>query len=637
MSASADNQFEFKAETQRVLSLVINSLYTRSEVFLRELISNASDALDKARFLQLTDKEAREQEGEPGIDIELDTDAKTLTVRDNGIGMTREEVIDNLGTIAHSGSGEFLEKYAELSKKGDHDVALELIGQFGVGFYAVFMVATRVDVQTLSMKTGEPVLWRSNGEGHFTVLEGDRKKPGTEIVVHLKEECAEYAEKWRLEAIIQKYSDFVMFPIRIDGEVANQSSALWRTPRSKVSDEQHQEFFKHLSGSRSGDKPLATIHYSVDAPVQFSALLYVPEKRTPDLFQMQKDSSFGPRLYAQRVMIMDHCESLLPSYMRFVIGVVDSEDLTLNVSRETLQENRTVKQIEQQLSKQVLKGLEDLAKEDADAYQTVWNEFGQIFKEGLSSDWKNKDRIAGLCRFGSLKSDEEKLISLDDYLEAKDEEQTSIYYMTGVSRAQVVSSAHLEVFRNKDIDVLLMCDPIDEWVAQSLPEYKGVKLKSVVHGELDDLASTDDEDAAEGDEGKEVLEAAAKAVKSALGNRVSEVRLSTRLTETASCLVSKEGNPGANFERIMKLLDKSSLEQKRILELNPKHAIVKNLAALVAKDTSEKRPLSSHVQLWSELLFDQALLGEGVVEDPATLVKRIQALLVESSNRVVGD
>ena len=635
MSASTDSQFEFKAETQRVLSLVINSLYTHSEVFLRELISNASDALDKARFLQLKDKEAREQEGEPGIDIELDKEAKTLTLRDNGVGMTRDEAIEHLGTIARSGTSDFLEKFAELNKKGDKD-ALELIGQFGVGFYSVFMVASRVDVHTLSMKGGEPVLWRSTGEGHFTVLAGDRKTAGTDIVVHLKEECEEYAEKWRVEAIIKKYSDFVMFPIRIDGEVANQSSALWRSPRSSVTEEQHQEFFKLVSGGRSGDKPLATIHYSVDAPVQFSALLYVPEKRTPELFQMQKESSFGPRLYAQRVMIMENCDSLLPGYMRFVVGVVDSEDLTLNVSRETLQDNRTVKQIEQQLSKQVLKSLAALAKDDSDGYETMWREFGQIFKEGLTADWKNKEAIAELCRFPSLKSGG-KLMSLDDYLEAKDEKQTSIYYITGVSPEQLVTSPHLEVFRNKDVDVLLLCDPIDEWVAQSLPEYKGVALKSVVHGELDDLAASDEEETPEQVEGKEELETAIKAVQSALGDRVGEVRLSTRLTETASCLVSKEGTPGANFERIMKMLDERSHEQKRILELNPKHPIVTNLAKLVARDTAAKRPLSSQVQLWSELLYDQALLGEGVVKDPATLVKRMQDLLVESSNRVVED
>ncbi len=626
--AADGTEFEFKAEVQRVLSLVINSLYINSEVFLRELISNASDALDKARFLGLADQDnVTEQEGEPGISITLDSEQNTLTIEDNGVGMTREDCIAQLGTIAHSGTGEFIDKFSKLTESKDKDKALELIGQFGVGFYSAFMVASRVDVDTLSMKKdAEFVLWRSTGAGSFNVLAGTRDKPGTRIVLHLKEDAKEFASKWRVEAVIKKYSDFVMFPIRIDDEVVNKSSALWRTARSEVTEEQHEEFFKHITQGRVGDKPLARVHYAVDAPVQFSALLYVPEKAGADLFIPQKERE-GLRLYAKRVLIMESCDTLLPIYLRFVRGVVDSEDLTLNVSRETLQENHTVKQIEQQLTKQLLKELGRIADDEAKAYETIWKEFGQVLKEGISVDWKNKDAIAGLCRFETLKSKTGELISLKQYLEAKAEDQEEIWYINGPSRQQVESSPHLEVFRKKDIDVLLLTDPIDEWVVKGLAEFEGTKLKSVVHGDLD-LGEQEERD--EDDEKK--LGGAVAAVAAALGDRVSEVRLSKRLTETASCLVSKEGDPGANLERLMKMMDERAQEKARILEINPTHPFVKNLATLVDKDKN-----SSRIQGYAEMLFDQALLSEGVVEDPAKLVKRIQDLLVESSSKAIGD
>ncbi len=622
---SADQtEYEFKAEVQRVLSLVINSLYINSEVFLRELISNASDALDKARFLGLADQDnVIEQEGEPGIAITLDSENSTLTIEDNGVGMTRDETISELGTIAHSGTGEFVDKFAKLTDAKDKDKALELIGQFGVGFYAAFMVATRVDVDTLSMKKGsEPVLWRSSGAGSFNVMPGERNKPGTRVVLHLKEEAKEFGDRWRVEAVIKKYSDFVMFPIRIDDDVVNESSALWRTARSEVTDEQHKEFFKHITQGRVGDEPLATVHYAVDAPVQFSALLYVPEKAAPDLFIPQKERE-GLRLYAKRVLIMESCDTLLPIYLRFVRGVVDSEDLTLNVSRETLQENRTVKQIEQQLTKQLLKELGRIADEDAERYETIWKQFGLVLKEGVSVDWKNKDIIAGLCRFESLKGKAEELTSLHQYVEAKAEDQEEIWYINGPSRQHVERSPHLEVFRDKDIDVLLLTDPIDEWVVQGLAEFEGAKLKSVVHGQLD---LGDQEERDEADEKK--LAGAVAAITAALGDKVGEVRLSNRLTETASCLVSKEGDPGANLERIMKIMDDRAAEKARILEINPTHPLVKNFATLIDEDKNSPR-----IQLYSEMLFDQALLSEGVVEDPAKLVKRIQDLLVEATSK----
>lgn len=623
-------QFEFKAETQRVLSLVINSLYTNSEVFLRELVSNASDALDKARYLRLAEKDTVvDAEGEAEIAITLDEDAKTITIEDNGVGMTRDEVIENLGTVAKSGTDLFVERLSKLDKSEEKSKALDLIGQFGVGFYAVFMVASRVDVETLSIKKDEkPVLWRSDGQGTYTMLDGEREQPGTKIVVHLKEDAEEFAKKWRIQAIIKKYSDFVMFPIRLDGDVVNKSSALWRMPRSEVTEEQYAEFFKHVTQSRYGDKPLSTIHYSVDAPVQFSALLFIPEKAGMDLF-VQDRQKVGLRLYARRVLIMEVCDSLLPTYLRFVRGVVDSEDLTLNVSRETLQENRTVKQMEAQLTKQVLKELARIADDDTERYEKLWKQFGQVLKEGLSVDFKNRDALANLCRFETLQGGKGVLKSFKDYVGNMAAEQKEIFYISGPGREHVVASPHLEVFRKKNIDVMFFVDPIDEWVANALTTYESHALRSVAHGELD----LGDEDAAEEkkDEGsKAQLDAAVAAIKAALGSKVDEVRLTNRLTETASCLVSRKGDPGANLERIMKMLDEGAQEKKRILEVNPEHVFVQNLAKLIEKDAESPR-----ISLWSEMLYDQALLSEGVVEDPAQLVKRIQDLLVESSRHEV--
>jgi len=636
---SASTEFEFKAQVQRVLSLVINSLYTNSEVFLRELISNASDALDKARFLQLTDKEAREQEGEPAIKISLDSDNNTLTIEDNGVGMTRQEVIENLGTIARSGTSDFISQFAELTKEEDKERAIELIGQFGVGFYAVFMVASRVDVHTLSMKQGaEPVLWRSSGEGSFNVLSDDRDTAGTRVVLHLKQDAAEFAQSWRVQRVIEKYSDFVMFPIEVDGAVANKSSALWRTPKSQVTEEQHAEFFKHITQSRFGDSPLMTVHYAVDAPLQFAALLYVPQQAPPDIFHFQKERP-GLRLYAKRVLIQENCESLTPVYLRFLRGVVDSEDLQLNVSRETLQDNRTVKQIEQQLTSRTLKGLANLAEEDPDKYAGFWEQFGAVLKEGVSVDFKNKDKIADLCRFRTMRNDD-KLVSLKQYVDTKPAAQDKIFYITGTDLEQVRRSPHLEMFRDKDVDVLLLTDPIDEWVVTALAEYDGCKLTSVVHGEID-LSNEDEDEDGDGDEEakskseeekdvEESLDGAVEAIAKVLADKVGAVRASKRLTQTAACLVSKEGDPGANLERLMKMLDDSAATKKRILEVNPKHAFVRNIAKLVAQD-----PESSRLKLYSEMLYDQALLSEGVVENPVELAERMQQLLVEVSGQAV--
>jgi molecular chaperone HtpG len=614
-------EMPFQAEVQQVLGLVINSLYANQEVFLRELISNASDALDKARFLALTQKDATEPEGPPKIQIRLDDEARTLTIEDNGLGMTREEVVQNLGTIARSGSLEFLKANASaLNKK---DGALQLIGQFGVGFYAAFMVANRVDVRTRSMLPGEgPVLWRSGGAGSFTVAPGDRATPGTEIVLHLKEDCREFTKAWRIKEIIRKYSDFVQFPIEVNGESANRSAALWTLPKAQVTEEQHAEFFRHLTGGFEGEAPLLHIHYSVDAPVQFHALLYVPEKAPFDGFQREQK---GLRLYAKRVLILEDCTKLTPVYLRFLRGVVDSEDLSLNVSREMLQQDRALTQIEQQLTKQALKALKELAEGDPEKYARLWGEFGKVLKEGISVDWKNKDALAELLRFESMQTPAGKLVSLKQYLDAMPESQKEIYYVTGLGRRAVEQSPHLEAFKKRGYDVLFLVDPIDEWVVKSLPDYEKRKLKSVAHGDID-LGEEPNKPEGEATEAP----AAVAAVKKALGDKVKDVRVSRRLTDSASCLVAAEGDPGANFERIMKLMDQASPEAKRILELNPAHPIVKNLNAL-----AEKNPDSERVASFAELLLDQALLAEGVVQNPAELVKRLQGLLTEVSAAAV--
>lgn len=616
-------EMPFQAEVQQVLGLVINSLYANKEVFLRELISNASDALDKARFLQLTQKDVTEQAGEAGISIKLDEAARTLTIADNGIGMTRDEVIQNLGTIARSGSLEFLKLNADALRKKDVG-GVQLIGQFGVGFYAAFMVADRVDVRTRSMLPGaEPTIWRSTGTGSFTVAVGEREDPGTEIVLHLKEECLEFAKEWRIKDIIRKYSDFVQFPIHVDGELANRSKAVWSLPKSQVDAEQHAEFYRHITGGDEGETPLLTIHWSVDAPVQFNALLYVPEKAPSDLFDRHRK---GLRLYAKRVLIVEDCEKLTPAYLRFLRGVVDSEDLSLNVSREMLQEDKTLAQIEQQLTRQVLKSLKELAESEPTKYLAFWAEFGKVLKEGLTLDWKNKDALADLCRFESMKTEAGKLISLKEYVAAMPEAQKDIYYVTGMGRRAVEQSPHLEAFRKRGYDVLFFIDPIDEWVSRALFNYEKKNLKSVAHGDVD-LG----EDKTEEAKPEEDVGAAVAAVKKALGDKVKDVRVSKRLTDSASVLVAADGDPGANFERIMRMMDKEGVTAKRILELNASHPIVKNLSALAAKDAD-----APQLGQWAEMLFDQALLAEGVVEDPARLVKRFQDLLIEVSNAAVA-
>ena len=615
-TSSASTEYPFVAEVQKVLTLVIDSLYANKEVFLRELVSNASDALDKGRFYQLSHEDSKKQDGEARIDIKVDEAAKTITIDDNGIGLTREEVIENLGTIARSGSSAFLEQYAELMKSAQKDQAINLIGQFGVGFYSAFMVAARVDVHSLSMKAGsEAVIWRSTGTGTFTVAPGDRTTVGTTITLHLKEEHADFARAWRLKDIIARYSNYIGFPINLDGERANQPVALWTSPKSQVSEEQHKEFFQHLSGGTAGDSPLLTVHFGVDAPVQFQSLVYVPEKAPFDLFQKERTSL---RLYAKRVLIIESCEKLSPTWLRFLRGVVDSEDLSLNVSREMLQESRVVTQIEQMVTKQVIKSLKELGESDPARYKTFWNLFGKVIKEGVSTDWKNKDALLDLCRFESLNTPEGEFTTLASYVKSMPEGQEHIYYLTGISRRSVSASPHLEAFKKKGFDVLFLTDPIDEWVVQAAPEFEKKKLKSIAHGDIDLGVSE------KGDE--EAAKPALAAIRQALGDRIREVRFSNRLTDSPSCLVASDGDPGSNMERLLRMVDERAEQRKRVLEVNANHPVILNIAKLALSELNSER-----TKLYCEALYDQALLAEGVVEEPQDVVRRLSALLREAT------
>lgn len=624
-------ELPFQAETKQVLHLMVHSLYTNKEVFLRELIANASDALDKARFLAVTDHALAERVGPPEILISVDRESKTITIEDNGIGMTRQEAIDNLGTIARSGTMEFLRK---LQSEKD-DARAQLIGQFGVGFYSSFIVADRVDVETRSARDpeAEPVLWRSAGEGSFVVTKGDRDKPGTKVTVHVKgDENDDLLTEWRIESLIKKYTDFVSHPIKLGEKAVNQTTALWARPKSEITDEQYDEFYAHVHGVMDPGKPLARVHFSADAPIQYNVLLFIPSKAPVDLLMDTKKR--GIRLYAKRMFVMDGCERLAPPYLQFLRGVVDSEDLSLNVSREVLQDDRKLDVIKKAIVKQTLKMLQTMAEEEPEKFDSFWKEFGRLFRLGVSSDVANQEAIAKLLRYPSTATSEEETTSLDEYVKRMKEGQKAIYYLTGPNLKALRSSPHLEVFKRKGVEVLLMHEAVDEWVVGSLFTYDKKNLESIAHGKVDlsDLPNADEsEDEKPEEEKAPEIEACVGRVRDVLGDRVKEVRTSSRLTDSASCLVSDDGDVSPQMERVMRMLDREVESPKRILEINPKHPFVKNLAAMVAD-----RPESDEVTTFSELLLDQAMLAEGVVPDPSSLLARIQQVMTVASERIRG-
>jgi molecular chaperone HtpG len=637
---------EFKAEVAALLNLVTNSLYTNSEIFLRELVSNAADALDKARYQGLIEPEFGGKELEPHILITVNKQAGTLIMQDTGIGMTRDEAAQHLGTIAHSGTLRYLEEMQRARAAGQVTEAgeLNLIGQFGVGFYSAFMVAEEVIVTSLSGKPGsEAVIWRSSGDGRFVIEPGSREQRGTTIELRLKPDAKEFLDRWRVEGLIKRYSNYIMHPIRLrvideqgvdkdpEPRQINAASAIWQRNPAELEDKDYQEFYKHVMGGfvLPGDEPYARLHFSADAPIQFHALLFVPGRAPADLFQEDRKAL---QLFARRVLVMDSCDTLLPQYLRFVRGVVDSEDLPLNVSREMLQEHKSLAAIRRQLTRKVLKLLADLAEQDADKYAKLWAEFGAVIKEGLHTDGGQRGELTELLRYRSVTSDD-ALTSLKAYVEAMPAEQAAIWYIAGPDESALRNSPHLEAVRAKGHNVLLMTDAVDEWVLQSLSEYQGKQFRSVTQGDLDEPAPKDDE-SDEDDENKDAnedkprepspIDPLLNTAKVVLGSRVREVRASKRLTESPSCLVDAAGGLSRNMERILRMAQPGTKlgASPRILELNPEHPFV-----LAANRLAEANKDDPRLPEWVEILHDLAALAEGSVPDPAGAAKRFQKVL----------
>jgi len=628
MTTTTKETLGFQAEVKQLLHLMIHSLYSNKEIVLRELISNASDAADKLRFEALSDGAMFENDSELKIRISFDKAARTLTFSDNGIGMSRQEVIDNIGTIAKSGTREF---FSQLS--GDQKKDATLIGQFGVGFYSAFILADKVTLSTrrAGLTAEHGVRWESTGSGDYTLEVIDKPTRGTEIVLHLREGEDEFLNDWKIKSIIRKYSDHITLPIVMkksdwkDGEqvptdedeTVNQASALWSRTKNDITEEQYAEFYKHVA--HDFDKPLAWSHNRVEGKQEYISLLYIPGRAPFDLYDRER--RHGIKLYVKRVFIMDDAEQLMPQYLRFVRGVIDSADLPLNVSREILQHSKEIDGIKAGSVKKVLSLLEDMAESDKEKYATFWKEFGRVLKEGPGEDFGNKEKIAGLLRFASTHADtDEETVSLKDYIARMKEGQEHIYYVTADSFAAAKHSPHLEIFRKKGIEVLLLSDRVDEWLVSGLTEFEGKKLQSVAKGDLD-LGSLEDEAEKEAqkqaeDEFKDLVEK----IKSTLGeDKVKEVRVTHRLTDSPACIVTGENDMSANLERLLKAAGQNAPSTKPVLEINPQHSLVTRL-----KSESDDARFAD----WANLLFDQALLAEGgQLEDPASFVKRLNSLL----------
>lgn len=622
----------FQTEVKQLLHLMIHSLYSNKEIFLRELISNASDAVDKLRFEALAKPQLLEGGAELKIRVSFDKDAKTVTLEDNGIGMSREDAITHLGTIAKSGTADFMKHLTGDQKKDSH-----LIGQFGVGFYSAFIVADKVDVfsRRAGSDASEGVHWSSKGEGDFEVATIEKADRGTRIVLHLKSGEDEFADGWRLRNIIKKYSDHIALPIELPKEVAavegeekpavewetvNRASALWTRPRTVIKDEEYQEFYKHIA--HDFENPLSWSHNKVEGKLEYSSLLYVPARAPFDLYQ--REAPKGLKLYVQRVFVMDQAESFLPLYLRFIKGVVDSNDLSLNVSREILQKDPIIDSMKSALTKRVLDMLEKLAKNDPEQYKGFWKNFGQVMKEGPAEDFANKEKIAGLLRFASTNGDDgEQVVSLAEYLARAKEGQDKIYYLTGETYAQVKNSPHLEVFRKKGIEVLLLTDRIDEWLMSYLSDFDGKSFVDVARGDLDlgNLDSEEDKKAAE--EVAKSKEGLVERLKSALGESVAEVRVSHRLTDSPAILAIGEQDLGLQMRQILEASGQKVPDSKPIFEFNPAHPLIEKLDN---EQSDERFGDLSHI------LFDQAALAAGdSLKDPAAYVRRLNKLLVELS------
>jgi len=623
----------FQTEVKQLLHLMIHSLYSNKEIFLRELISNASDATDKLRFEALAKPELLEGGADLKIRVSFDKDAKTVTLEDNGIGMSREDAITHLGTIAKSGTADFMKHLTGDQKKDSH-----LIGQFGVGFYSAFIVADKVDV--FSRRAGSPasegVHWSSKGEGDFEVATVEKAERGTRIVLHLKSGEDEFADGWRLRNIIKKYSDHIALPIELpkeqavaEGEAApaevewetvNRASALWTRPRTEIKDEEYQEFYKHIG--HDFENPLSWSHNKVEGKLEYTSLLYTPARAPFDLYQ--REAPRGLKLYVQRVFVMDQAESFLPLYLRFIKGVVDSNDLSLNVSREILQKDPIIDSMKSALTKRVLDMLEKLAKNKPEEYKSFWKNFGQVLKEGPAEDFANKEKIAALLRFASTQSEGgEQSVGLGEYIARMQEGQDKVYYLTGESYAQVKNSPHLEVFRKKGIEVLLLTDRIDEWLMSYLTEFDGKHFVDVARGDLDLGKLDSEEDKKAQEEVAKAKEGLVERLKSALGEQVAEVRVSHRLTDSPAILAIGEQDLGLQMRQILEASGQKVPESKPIFEFNPGHPLIEKLDAEADEDRFADL---------SNILFDQAALAAGDnLKDPAAYVQRLNKLLVELS------
>jgi molecular chaperone HtpG len=631
----------FQTEVKQLLQLMIHSLYSNKEIFLRELVSNAADAADKLRFKALSNDSLYEGDGDLHVKLSLDKEAGTITIADNGIGMNKADVIEHLGTIAKSGTKEFFGKLS-----GDEAKDSQLIGQFGVGFYSAFIVADNVTVRTRAAgdDTTNGVQWQSAGEGEFTITDIDKAERGTEITLHLKEDEKEFLDDWKLRSIVSKYSDHISIPVKMykeevpesegpkgpdgeDGEkipavpafweAANKATALWTREKSDVSDEEYTEFYKHISHDFSD--PMVWSHNKVEGKTEYTSLLYIPSKAPFDMWN--RDHKHGLKLYVQRVFIMDDAEQMLPSYLRFVKGLLDSNDLPLNVSREILQDNKVTQAMRQGCTKRVLQMLEKTAKKDAEKYQAFWAEFGNALKEGPAEDHANKEKIAGLMRFASTNGDSEaQTVSLADYISRMQEKQDKIYYITADSYQAAKSSPHLEIFKKKGIEVLLMSDRVDEWLMSHLTEFDERSFQSITHGALD-LGDLEDEESKKAlEEAEKQVEGLAERVKTALGSKVKEVKFTHRLTDSPACIVADEQGMTTQMAKLMQAAGQPVPETQYHFELNPEHQLVKLLADVQDEDQFGQ---------WTEVLFDQAALSEqGSLKDPATFVQNLNKLLM---------
>jgi len=632
MSEAQSETLNFQTEAKQLLQLMIHSLYSNREIFLRELISNASDAIDKLRFLSIEDQSLLGDDSEFHIDISFDADAKTLTILDNGIGMNRDEVIAHLGTIAKSGTAEFLSNLT-----GDQKSDSQLIGQFGVGFYSAFMVADKVEVCTLSAQGGDGVRWQSTGEDAYSLEVVEGLARGTQVILHLKEDALDFAEDFRLRNIVVRYSDHIGVPVRMlsqpapaeegeetpaaEFEAVNSAQALWTRSRSEVEDAEYQEFYKHIS--HDFEEPLAWSHNRVEGKFEYTSLVYVPKRAPFDLYNREVPK--GLKLYVQRVFIMDDAEQFLPLYLRFVKGVIDSNDLPLNVSREILQQDDRVTSIRNAVTKRVLSMLEDMAKKDPEQYQLFWDEFGEVLKEGAGEDFANRAALTKLLRFASTHESAEsgkKVVGLEQYLERKVEGQDTIYYICAEAYETASRSPHLEIFKERGVEVLVLFDRIDEWLMSSLTEYEGTKFVDVMRGDVtlpgEEAAKDGDDEAKDKDEDEHPL---VERIAIVVGEKVKGVRPSKRLTGSPACLVLSEDAMGIQMRRIMEASGQSMPESKPFFEFNPNHPLVERLENEVDEDR------------FAELvgvLFDQASLAEGgSLQDPAGYVERLNRLLLE--------